>query len=179
MTDTTMEEERFAQQIDREMKVKMTKKRGAMRTKHKLLLIIVSLLMMGLFRTGFIFVLIGLLPSIVAYYVDVTVERYTFKTVLACNLCGMMQFLEQMLIAGPSSATLQAIMGHGINWFVIYGSALMGWLLVQICPTLSQIMVIGFHQSQAARIQNLQKKIVSEWGKEVTEFGKETDEDQD
>jgi hypothetical protein len=176
MTDTTMEEERIAEQVDREMKAKMNRKSGKMRTKHKLLLIVLSLALMVLLRTGFMFIIIAILPSIVAYYVDVTAERYTFKTIMAANLCGVMPFLEKMLIAGPSNAVLQSIMGSALNWVIIYGAALMGWLLVQICPTLSQVMVVGFHNSQAARIQHLQKKILSEWGNEVTEFSKIHDE---
>ncbi len=177
MADTTMEEERLAEQRTREVQEKMVKKGDKMRFKHKLMLIVLSLTLMVLLRTGFMFVIIGILPAVVAYYVDVTAERYAFKTILAANLCGIMPFLEKMLITGPSSAVLQSIMGDAINWLIIYGSAMMGWLLVQICPSLAQTMVIGFHQSQVSRITHLQTKIVGEWGKEVTEFGKEQEED--
>jgi hypothetical protein len=173
----TMEEEELAASADRELKKSMKKKRGKMSAKNKILLIVVSLLMMSFLRTGFIFVIIGLLPSIVAYYIDVSVERYTFRTIFATNLCGMLPYIERMLQQGPSSTVLQSVMGNANNWFIIYGSALIGWLLIEICPLVAEAMIKGFHQTQIARINHVQKKVESEWGSEVTEFSKIKDED--
>jgi hypothetical protein len=126
--------------------------------------------MMVYLRTGFMFVLIGLLPSIVTYYMDVTKHQFIFKTVFASNLSGMIPFVGNMLHQGATSSVLNEIMGTGSNWFIIYGSAFIGWLLVQIGPMMAQGLVVGFHQSQIVRIERLQKKIEAEWGPEVTQF---------
>jgi hypothetical protein len=144
--------------------------RHKMRFKHKFFLILFSLVMMGLLRTGFVFFIIGMLPCIVAYYMDVTRYRYTFKSVFAANLSGMMPYITQIIHAGPSSTLLQEIMGNGMNWFIIYGSALIGWLLIKVCPMLAQTMVAGVHQTQFMRYDWLQKKLESEWGDEVRQF---------
>lgn len=153
-------------------------KRPKMRGRNKLLLIIGSLVMMGIFRTGFMFIIIGLMPTIVAYYVDVSRRRYTFKTIFACNLSGMMPFIGKMLSYGPSSTIMADIMGDASNWFMIYGSALIGWLLVKITPLIAHTMIGGFHGTQIARLKGNQKRIETEWGPEVTQFStKEEDED--
>lgn len=141
-----------------------------MRFKHKLMLIIFSLVMMGLLRTGFVFFVIGMLPCIVAYYMDVTRYQYTFKSIFAANMSGMMPYITEIIANGPSSTLLQETMGSATTWIVIYGSAFAGWLLVQICPMFAQILVVGVHQTQRSHYDRLQKKLESEWGPEVKQF---------
>ncbi len=144
--------------------------RPKMRFKYKFLLIVFSLLMMGLMRTGFVFFVIGMLPCIVAYYMDISKYRYTFKTIFAANMSGMMPFITKLLAHGPSSTALQEIMGNGFNWVVIYGSAIVGWLLILLCPMIAQVMVAGVNQTHYMRYDLLRKKLESEWGDEVKQF---------
>ena len=141
-----------------------------MRFKHKVMLITFSLLMMALLRTGFVFFVIGMMPCIVAYYMDVSKHHYTFKTVFAANLSGMMPFITKLIAAGPSSTLLQEIMGDSTTWIMIYGAALIGWLLIVVCPIAAQVLVAGAHQTQFVRYDWLQKKLESEWGAEVKQF---------
>jgi hypothetical protein len=141
-----------------------------MSMKHKLLLITFSLLMMGLLRTGFVFFVIGMLPCIVAYYMDISKHRYTFQTIFAANLAGMMPFITKIIFTGPSSTLLQTIMGDSTTWVIIYGAAFIGWLLIKVCPMIAQVMVQGLHQTQIMRYDWLQKKLESEWGEEVKQM---------
>lgn len=145
-------------------------KRGKMRLKHKLLLYVFCFLMMGLLRTGFVFFMIGMLPCIVAYYMDVSKHQYTFNTIFAANMSGMMPFVTRIIKEGPSSGLLQELMGSSFTWIVIYGSAMMGLLLIKICPLLAQAMVKGVHQTQIKRYEWVQKKLEGEWGPEVAQF---------
>lgn len=149
--------------------------RPKMRTRNKLLLIFFSLLLMAFLRTGFVFLIIGLLPSFVAYFMDVSKHRYAFRTIFACNLSGMLPYIGKLLAHGPSSALLQDIMSQGTNWVIIYMSALIGWLLIQVCPMIAQIFISGLHQTQISRMKAVQKKIEGEWGPEVTQFSHPTD----
>lgn len=149
--------------------------RPKMRLRTKILLIFFSLLLMAILRTGFVFFIIGVLPSIVAYYTDVSKHRYTFKSIFACNLSGMLPFLGKMMMHGPSSSLLQEIMSRGTNWLIIYASAMLGWLLVQVCPMIAQIMIVGLHQTQVARMKRVQEKIEGEWGPEVAQFSYSAD----
>jgi hypothetical protein len=141
-----------------------------MTVKQKTLLIVFSLVMMALLRTGFVFFVIGMLPCIVAYYMDVTKHRYTFQSVFAANLAGMMPFATRLIFNGPSSAALQEMMGNLSTWLIIYGAAFIGWLMVKVCPIAAQVMVIGMHQTQILRYDWLQKKLEAEWGNEVKQF---------
>lgn len=144
--------------------------RPKMRFKYKLALFLSSFLLMGLLRTGFLIIIVALLPSIIAYYYDMTRQRYLFRSVFLSNLTGLMPYLGRMLRYGPSSGALHQVMSDPSAWLIIYGAAMMGWLLVQICPLLAQMMISGYHQSQLARYERLQKRIEEEWGPEVTQF---------
>lgn len=165
--ELTLEEERFQEEAAHEKRRALSPQRSKMPTKYKVLLIVVGLLLMAVLRTGFVFIVIAMLPSVVAYYVDVGKHRYLFRTICACNLAGLFPILGIMLRKGPSNGVLQSIMGEAGNWFMIYGFSLFGWLLMEICPIFAAVLVRSFHQAQAARIERFQKKIESEWGAEV------------
>lgn len=142
-----------------------------MRFKHKFMLMLFSLLLIVVIRQGFVFFVIGMLPTIVAYYMDVSKQRYTFRSVMAANLSGMLPYLA--LIIRDGHAMSLVIMGQSGTWFTVYGAALIGWLLVLVCPMLAQSMVLKVHQAQLARYSQLQKKLEGEWGPEVTQFSGE------
>jgi hypothetical protein len=125
---------------------------------------------MAFLRTGFVFFVIGMLPCIVAYYMDVTKHRYTFQSVFAANLAGMMPFITTLIFHGPSGTMLQEMMGNFSTWLIIYGAAFIGWLLVKVCPMAAQMMVLGMHQTQILHYDWLQKKLEGEWGDEVKQF---------
>ena len=148
----------------------ITVTRYKMRFKHKFMLIVFSMTMMATLRTGFVFFIIGMLPCIIAYYMDVSKHRYVFQSVFATNLSGMMPYITKIIYNGPSSTLLQEVMGNATSWVIIYGSAIFGWLLVVLCPLVAQAMVAGVHQTQFMRYEWLQKKLESEWGDEVKQF---------
>ncbi len=150
---------------------KTTPARRKMSMKHKLLLILSSLLMMAFLRTGFIFVVIAMMPSIVAYYIDRAKKPYLFKTVFALNLSGTLPYIGRMIMEGPVSA-LQPILQSVDTWVVIYGSAMCGYLMVMVMPMLTHVMFSRFHVEQVVKIEGNLKKIESEWGDEVTKFSK-------
>jgi hypothetical protein len=150
-----------------------------MNGKTKLLLIVSCLLLMGFLRTGFIFFIVGMMPSVIAYITDQSKHRYMFQCVFACNLSGMMGFVLTLIVHGPSNVMLQQMMGSFINWITIYGAALMGWLVVKICPIVAEAMVHNMHKGQITRIQRVQKKLENEWGDEVTKISRQNTPDYD
>lgn len=145
-----------------------------MRKKHKILLILFCLITMAVLRTGFVFILVAMLPSIVAYYFDQTQHRYTFKSIFYCNAAGVLPYFAQMVKLGPSSANLQSIMNHPLTWFIVFGAAGMGYILTTITPIIAQMLIGSLHNTQVRGLQRTQKKIEKEWGAEITKFGLDT-----
>lgn len=150
-------------------------KKSGMPFKYKLLLIVSSLAMMVFLRTGFIFVVVAMLPAIVAYYMDHSPRPYLFKTVFALNLSGVLPYIGRMLREGPMGS-LQPIMQSIDTWIIIYGAALSGYVLVSITPILTHVFLGRFHVGQVQRIEGVLKRIEGEWGEEVTKFSKRVEE---
>lgn len=148
-------------------------KRKGMPTKWKVLLILFTLLSMAFLRTGFVFIFIAMLPSIVVYYIDQSEHRYVFRSIFYCNCSGLLPYLAKLIKWGPTSGNLQEIMDSGSTWVIIYGAALVGYLLTAIAPLLAQTMIGSMNQTQVRSLQRAQKKIEKEWGTEVTKFGVE------
>lgn len=142
------------------------KKKGS--TKTLLMIIIISMMTIAIFKTGFIFMVIGLLPSIVAYYLDVTRSRTTFHTVLACNLSGVLPYMARILQESSTSGSyVTSLMGDAQTWLVVYASAGFGWLLVFATPLFAQLIISMFNRGQIARFESMQDRIVKDWGPEV------------
>ncbi|MFZ4124729.1 MAG: hypothetical protein ACOYJ2_01485 [Rickettsiales bacterium] len=133
-------------------------------------LIIISIFLIIFMRTGFVFFIMAILPSIVAYYLDRTAQRYTFHTVFACNLAGTLPFIGQIIKNGAAQAEIQVVMGDTLNWLIIYAAAGFGWLLVYAAPAFAQGFINILHKNQITRLERMQNRIISEWGKEVDNF---------
>lgn len=144
-----------------------------MRKKHKIMLILFCLITMAFLRTGFVFIIVAMLPSVVAYYFDQSANRYTFKSIFYCNAAGVLPYFGQMVKLGPSSANLQGIMNHPLTWFVVFGAAAMGYILTTITPMIAEVLIGSLHNTQVKGLERAQKKIQKEWGAEITKFGLE------
>lgn len=141
-------------------------KRGS--GKILLMITLLCFVIIGVFKTGFIFFVVGLLPSIVAYYIDITKGRTRFHTVLACNLSGVIPFMTQILKDnGTKGGYVTSLMADPMNWLEIYAWAGFGWLLVYTTPLFAQLIISMFNQGQITRYQSMQERIIKDWGNEV------------
>jgi hypothetical protein len=124
----------------------------------------ISLTLIVMLQSGFLFVLLGLMPSMVAYYVDMAKGKPTFKCVLCCNFAGMVPTFADVMISDSMPAAMQMLMSDVLTWLVVYGAAAGGYALLATCRTLT---LVGIIVSWDARIENMlkkQEKLVEEWG---------------
>jgi hypothetical protein len=137
--------------------------------KATILLVLISLVMVVVFRLGFIFILLAMLPSVVAFYIDISKGRYTFHTVLACNLSGVLPFVPEIISATSSGGSVSQMMSNTVNWLIVYASAGVGWILIYVVPMAAQAFIHTMHDRQISRLQRMQNRILEEWGNEVEE----------
>jgi len=133
----------------------------------KLMVNIIGALLLVLLQIGFLFVLLGMLPSIVARFVDHSPQRTVFKTVFASNLAGMVPFLTTMIMRHGDSATLQSIMMNPTSWLVVYACAAAGWMLVWICQYMAYLWISITYQGELMMLEASQRKLIEEWGPQV------------
>ena len=134
------------------------------------LLVLFSFGMIVVFQLGFIFFLMAMLPTVVAFYVDTGKQQTTFHTVLACNLAGVLPFLGKMLDPTSNGKSAATIMTDAFSWLLVYTSAGMGWVLVFSIPIAAEFFVRSMHQRQVSRLERVQRRIVEEWGEDVGEI---------
>lgn len=127
----------------------------------------VSLSLIIMFQAGFLFVLFGLMPSVVAYFVDMAKGKPTFKCVLSCNLAGMIPTFADVFLSDSMPAAMQMLMSDLFTWFIVYGAAAGGYALLTTCRTLAQVGIIISWDARIESLLKKQEKLVEEWGPTV------------
>ena len=135
----------------------------------KPVLAVASLLFIVLLQYGFIFLLIALLPAIVAYFIDHTPGRAAFKVVVLCNVAAMLPSLMPMLNAAIRTEHVDAmrVMGDPFVWLTVYGGAAIGWGLIFLCRFIARFFVVLYFEYQVVSLERFQKKLLSEWGDQI------------
>lgn len=116
---------------------------------------------------AFAFFALGMLPAIVAIIVDRGAGRFASKTVSACNFVGILPFLFDIGMTYEQSLATKQLMAEPITWLVIYGFAMVGWMMIWVLP---QVTLIIFTMRADVKTKNLQKEqdeLLDEWGEEV------------
>ena len=119
------------------------------------------------FKMSFIFLFFGMLPSMAAYVVDHDKRKYVCSTVAALNFAGVFPFMMDIFKQGGSFDTVKAILSDPIIWFIVYGSAGLGWTLIWISPIIAALALDGIYRGRIIHLEIVQKHLEEEWGEEV------------
>jgi hypothetical protein len=128
------------------------------------------LLILGLtvmLEAGFLFVMFGMLPTIIAYYADTTEERFGAVTIACCNLSGVLPYVMTLHGASNSWGMLTQFLSDPMIWLHMYGMAAAGYVLIRICPTLYRVGMHVVNSSLAFQVQQQQENLVKEWGEGI------------
>ena len=132
------------------------------------LLIIFSLAAIVFIQMTYIFLIIGMLPSIVAYIVDKRPGKMAFQAVACFNLAGMLHYLAELVfIQGNDPGAVQQMMQDGTVWLTIFTSAAMGWVMIFALPYLMNTILAGINSGQVMRLESMQKKLEDKWGDDI------------
>lgn len=131
------------------------------------LIVVGSIAMIVLLRVGYLFVLLALLPSIVAWFADREPEKIVAKTVFACNFAGLMPFIVKLALTGSDTASVLHIIGAPTVWLIIFSCAAAGWALVWVCSQIAHAVLHVFYRGQIAYLEGVQAKLVEEWGPQI------------
>lgn len=140
------------------------------RTLHHTIVAILCVLGILFLNIGFMFFVLGFIPTIVAYYVDETPKMDLYRTVRAANIAGALPTLFNLTKMDYPAAALQIAMNDPKTWLLVYGSALCGWILIGISQWVAYLSIMTSGQARIKTLEELQKKMVEEWGDELKEF---------
>jgi hypothetical protein len=114
-----------------------------------------------------IVLIVNMAPTIVAYMVDKSREKYLAITVGLLNFCGTLPALAGLWQEGQSYDAALEISTSPFHWLMAYGAAAIGWVIYLSLPP-----ILGHYYgvTSQARLHNHQRKqqiLVESWGEEV------------
>jgi hypothetical protein len=132
------------------------------------LLIPAVLMLIVVLQASFVLILLGLLPTVIAYYADTTRDRLGVATIACCNLAGVVPHAVDLVLGGNKWNMLGHYVGSGTVWLSMYGMALVGYGLIRLCPMLFNIVMVTMNTSKVFQLQQRQDALIKEWGEHVT-----------
>jgi len=118
-----------------------------------------------------VLLVVGMLPTIVAYIVDQTPRRTLTLTVGPLNLAGTAPYCLQLWYGVVTMRSLGGFLGNVWVWLVMYLAAALGWLFFLGMPVIVHFMLERSIDRRKARLQQIQKKLRADWGDEVDAAG--------
>jgi hypothetical protein len=110
---------------------------------------------------------LGLLPTIVAWLVDRREEKYAAYCVGGFNLSGVLPYLFILWASGNTMHAFYGIAKSPFSWLVIFGAAALGWLANYWAPQVAMRVRRIRDRNEVARLRKRQEQILEEWGPEV------------
>ena len=114
-----------------------------------------------------VLLLVGMVPSIVAYVVDRSERPMLAFTIAPVNLAGLMPYLLQLWTGRDTMPTVVHLLTDVYVWLVIYLSAGAGWLLFLGMPMIIAIVLGRSLDRRKSRLETLQSRLKADWGAEV------------
>jgi len=122
------------------------------------------------FQASTLILLIGMMPTIVAFLIDKSKSKNFTLTVGAMNISGVIPFLIT-LWTGPEGNTLATsldIIGNPVTIIVIYSLAGTGWMINWAMSSIVSAMVVKRAQSRLEEIKKRKARLIERWGEEVS-----------
>lgn len=120
-------------------------------------------------------VFFGMLPTLVAAIIDRTRQRYATFCVGGMNFCGVFPYLLD-LWAGPGDiAAATEIFTNVFALMLMYTAAGVGWVLFLAIPPAVVSFLQVMAQRRAAQCRVEQRRLVEEWGEDITHPPSELD----
>lgn len=110
---------------------------------------------------------IGMAPTIVAYIVDRTSEKYLSITVGLLNVCGVLPALVRLWSEGQSFSSAFRIAGDPFTMVIAYGAAAVGWAIYLALPLILGHYYATTTESRLQTLRNRQDGLIESWGEEI------------
>lgn len=115
-----------------------------------------------------IIVLVGMIPTVVAYIIDLTPGRYAARCVAGLNIAGVVPFLNRLWTSTNDLPSAIGIVTDVYAWLAFYAASGVGWLLFASLPGI----VASFKTYSAKRNANALRarleELKGEWGDEIS-----------
>jgi hypothetical protein len=110
---------------------------------------------------------INMAPTMVAYVIDRTREKYLVVTVGLLNICGTLPAEAELWSRGQTYNTAMDIASDPFFWLMAYGAAAIGWAIYLALPPILE-RYYGITSQARLQVHRRKKQVLIEaWGEEV------------
>ena len=114
-----------------------------------------------------VLLVVGMIPTIVAYIIDQTPRRTLTLTVGPLNLAGTAPYCFQLWFGVDTMHALGLYVSSVWVWLVMYVAAAIGWLLHLGMPVIVHFLLERSLDGRKAKLVVMQRKLRAEWGDDV------------
>ena len=126
--------------------------------------------MMYLMLPTVIFLLLGMLPTLVALVIDAnsgTKFKYKWLCIGGVNFAGSLPFLFRLWFGDNTwSGAVELFLSDGC-FLIVYFTALVGWVLYRCIPPVVLSFLELSDQRRVMSLREGQAKLIAKWGEEV------------
>lgn len=109
----------------------------------------------------------GMLPTVVAYLIDRTPQKYATFCVGGMNFCGVFPYVLDLWNGFHSMANAFNILTDVFALLLMYGTAAFGWALFASIPPVVVSVLTVIAQRRVSTLRTNQRRIIEEWGEDV------------
>lgn len=118
---------------------------------------------------------VGLLPALTWFIVDMTPGRYAFRCIAGFNAAGVAPYLHKLWTGGNDTAAAIAVVADPLAWLVFLCSAALGWTMFQVIPAGVTLVMTLDAKRKINALQEVQRGLEEEWGRAVSGAAEEAD----
>ena len=115
-----------------------------------------------------IILVVGMIPTIVAYIIDLTPGRYAARCVAGLNIAGVVPFLNRLWGSTNDMAAAVNIVTDVYAWLAFYAASGVGWLLFSSLPGIVASFKTYSARRHANALRGRLEELKEEWGDEVS-----------
>lgn len=137
--------------------------------KRTVMLLLVAMVPLGLIMLPTtLILLIGMIPTLVAFVADRHPEKYAAITVGGPNFCGVMPSLLALWTQGHHVQTALHQLSDPFKLLLIFGLSAVGWVIYYSVPPFISMFISKRNEATIRDMRDLQKALVDEYGEEVS-----------
>lgn len=122
---------------------------------------------MMLLKMGFFFLVIGMLPTLLAFAFLRTPKDYILSILAAFNFAGVFPDLLGISLEGGTPRAVLDHLSTASVWLSMYAAALLGWIIVWLSPAIATMFIQAINRGRMQHMEHIQKKLEEEWGPEI------------
>lgn len=121
-------------------------------------------------RFGAIILILTVIPSVVAFFIDHKEGRPTFKVIAACNLSAALPFIVQIVNFSLKKQYTEVgqVMDDPRAWAFIYFGAAAGWGMLFLAKLVGRVVTLMQYDYKMHILEKKQALLVQEWGEGIT-----------